>query len=222
MKTKRLLKYLDSNLDNVEIIKDLAVLKPTEHIVRGFLLDRSSEKGAYYLYRLVVPLFSPVMPNLSLNYSERLTLNDAKPIVVRLNDEADTFSSEVLGKIKDECSFVLKNLSSPNGFIAYCKGKDLERINMKLELAIAYCLAGESAVGRRLLEDILSAQMPNNPYFHGVLQHAGNVLNSLETGSEVFNNLVRSYEDNNVSVLFPKLTREKTGVIEKTENWGQN
>jgi hypothetical protein len=54
-------------MENGEAIKNMVVLSPTEFIVRGFLFERTTTKNAYYLWRLIVPLFAPVMSGVVLN-----------------------------------------------------------------------------------------------------------------------------------------------------------
>src|SRR4051812_9904464 len=64
------------NIHNVEVIEDKVIFLPTKHIVRGFFLEKTPDKNEFYMWNIVVPLFCVYMPNMTLNYSDRFSLED--------------------------------------------------------------------------------------------------------------------------------------------------
>jgi hypothetical protein len=50
---------------------DMLVISPTEHIVRGFLLETTTERDHVYLWRVVTPLLRPIR-HIVLDYSVRI------------------------------------------------------------------------------------------------------------------------------------------------------
>lgn len=194
-------------LDGFELIRDLIILRPTEHVVRGFFFDRTSQKNVFYVYRLVVPLFSPTMPNLSLNYSERITLDGKNPMVIELDNNNPELETRLLVKLEEERKNSLEPLCSVESFIAYCKHISFDRVNMKLELAIAYCLVGDFGVAKQMLTEIISTPLPSHIFYQEVVNCARIILEAVGQGGEQVIRCVEIYENKNTEVLFPKLSR---------------
>ncbi len=70
-RSKRIFGLIKKELPDVELCKDMLVVLPTEHILRGFLIEATIEKGRIYLWRVVTPLHRP-MRHVILNYSDRI------------------------------------------------------------------------------------------------------------------------------------------------------
>jgi hypothetical protein len=66
-----ILRHVQRSLNGTQLCKDMLVVTPTEHILRGFLFERTTEKGMYYLWRVVMPLYRPAN-TVILNYSSRI------------------------------------------------------------------------------------------------------------------------------------------------------
>jgi hypothetical protein len=65
------LQRVQQSLSGTRLSGDVLVVIPTKHIVRGFLFERTTEKGMYYFWRLVMPLYRPTN-SIYLNYSVKL------------------------------------------------------------------------------------------------------------------------------------------------------
>jgi hypothetical protein len=89
-RSKRIFGLIKKELLNVELCKDMLVVLPTEHILRGFLIEATIEKGRIYLWRVVTPLHRP-MRHVILNYSDRIFPETGGDIYVH----EDTFDASV-------------------------------------------------------------------------------------------------------------------------------
>ena len=66
------LQLIQRHLKATQLCQDILVVLPTEHVLRGFVFERTSEKEMYYLWRVVMPLYRPAN-TIILNYSERIS-----------------------------------------------------------------------------------------------------------------------------------------------------
>ena len=71
-RSKRLFRWIQKNLPGLVLCKDMLVVPPTEHIVRGFVLEATSQKERVYLWKVVTPLLRPI-GSVILNYSDRIS-----------------------------------------------------------------------------------------------------------------------------------------------------
>ena len=69
---RKTLQLIQRRLKGTQLCKDVLVVLPTEHILRGFLLDRTLYKDLYYLWRVITPLYMPANL-LFLDYSKRIS-----------------------------------------------------------------------------------------------------------------------------------------------------
>ena len=90
--------YVCDHLTDFELIQDLILMQPTEHIVRGFSFDRTSTKDCYYILRIIVPLFSPVTTGVSLNYSDRISMDGKGDSLVKIQKNECDDREKLLGK----------------------------------------------------------------------------------------------------------------------------
>lgn len=209
-KVTKFAKYVCDHLTDFELIRDLIVLQPTEHIVRGFSFDRSSTKDCYYILRIIVPLFSPVMPNLSLNYSERISIDGRGDSLVKIQKTECDDREKLLEILKFEHIPFLRNLSGAEDFIRYCSGINMIRPNMKLEFALAHCIVGNFSLGKSLLFEVIEVITPviaEEPFFFSVRNQAQRVLDAVEAGGSELYSLIQEFENENMQKHFPQLTR---------------
>jgi hypothetical protein len=68
---RKTLQLIQRRLKGTQLCKDVLVVLPTEHILRGFLFERTLSKDMYYLWRAITPLYKPANP-VFLTYSKRL------------------------------------------------------------------------------------------------------------------------------------------------------
>ncbi len=66
------LKLLQERFKDLRLCKNMLVVPPTEHIIRGFLFERTSYKGLFYFWRVLVPLYTQ-WPVITLSYGKRLS-----------------------------------------------------------------------------------------------------------------------------------------------------
>lgn len=69
---RKTLQLVQSNLKGTGLCKDGLVVLPTEHLLRGFVFERTLEKEMYYLWRVIMPLYRPAN-TIILNYSKRIS-----------------------------------------------------------------------------------------------------------------------------------------------------
>lgn len=69
--SRRTLKLVQKALPQLRLCKDILVLPPTKHILRGYTFDRTPYKETFYLWRLVLPLYR-FNSRLVFNYSKRI------------------------------------------------------------------------------------------------------------------------------------------------------
>ena len=193
-------------MKSVEQINDLLIISPTRHIVRGILFERTPIKTDFYVWALIVPLFCPSMPAISLNYSYRIPAVNGSPLMVNIN-----CSDDLLLNICNELETQMKNLcliADPLVFIQQIEPKaNTNRVNVKLDFAIAHCLAGDCAAGKALMWEIIESQS-KSPILPRVQETTKQVLSSLESSHETFLALIASFETVNLKLHFPRLTRE--------------
>ncbi len=70
-RSKRIFGLIKKELPGVELCKDMLVVLPTEHVLRGFLIETTTERDRIYLWRVVTPLHRP-MRSVLLDYSTRI------------------------------------------------------------------------------------------------------------------------------------------------------
>ena len=66
------LRLIQGNLKRTRLCGDVLVVLPTEHLLRGFVFERTLEKEMYYLWRVIMPLYRPANA-IVLNYSKRIS-----------------------------------------------------------------------------------------------------------------------------------------------------
>ena len=87
------LRLIQRRLKGTQLCKDVLVVLPTEHILRGFLFERTLSKDMYYLWRVITPLYKPANP-VFLTYSKRLSKSRYFPLTREALDEtADHIAS---------------------------------------------------------------------------------------------------------------------------------
>jgi hypothetical protein len=83
-RSTRVFGELSKTIAGVVLCRDMLVVRPTENIVRGFLLETTLERERVYLWRVVVPLYRP-MRSVFLDYSTRIP-ESGKDLYIRKAD----------------------------------------------------------------------------------------------------------------------------------------
>ena len=197
---------LAARMSNVERVNDMLIVGITQHIVRGFLFERTPVKDDFYVWGLIVPLFCPSMVGVSLNYSYRIPSISGSPLMVNIKCNDDVVSSMCTLLEKNHIQNLLR-ISDPLIFVQEVEPKaNIDRVNVKLDFAIAHCLVGNVDAGKALMLDILKSQS-TNPILPRVQETTKQILTSLESGFASFLTLVASFEDANLKLHFPGLMR---------------
>src|SRR3984893_19472012 len=69
---RKTLQLIQRRLKGTQLCKNVLVVLPTEHILRGFMFERTLSKDMYYLWRVITPLYMPANP-VFLDYRKRLS-----------------------------------------------------------------------------------------------------------------------------------------------------
>jgi hypothetical protein len=114
-RSRRLFRLIQKKLPGLVLCKSMLVVPPTEHIVRGFLLEATSEKDRVYLWKVVTPLLRP-MRHVILNFSTRISGNEPELYVRR---DAFEQSAETIRNIISEHIEYLRRVRYPHDFLRH-------------------------------------------------------------------------------------------------------
>jgi hypothetical protein len=114
-RSKRLFKLIQKSMPDLVLCKDLLVIPPTDHVVRGFLVEATSQKERIYLWRVVTPLLRP-MENIIMTYSHRISGN--KPELY-IRKEAFEESADNIRIIISEHIEYLRTIRHPDDFLRH-------------------------------------------------------------------------------------------------------
>jgi hypothetical protein len=93
----------------------MLVVPPTEHIVRGFLLEATAERDRVYLWKVVTPLLRPIR-HVTLDYSERIF--GAEPTLYIRRDAFEA-SAEMVREIIGGHVEYLRGVRHPHDFLRH-------------------------------------------------------------------------------------------------------
>ena len=74
-RAKKIFKLVAKSRPGLALCKDVLVVAPTDQILRGFLIETTTEKNMVYLWRVVMPLYQP-RKSVYLDYSDRISNGD--------------------------------------------------------------------------------------------------------------------------------------------------
>lgn len=141
MNTQReTLRLVQSTLKGTRLCKDVLVVLPTEHLLRGFLFERTIEKEVYYLWRVIMPLYRPVN-TVILNYSKRISIDGGK---LRLTRQGLKQTAERIETIIGAGHFrYLRRVSGPKEFLGHVKWMTGNTsMTFNLDLALTHYMLG--------------------------------------------------------------------------------
>jgi hypothetical protein len=205
--SRRFSNLIAENIDNVEVVEDKVIFLPTKHIVRGFFLEKTPGKNEFYMWNIVVPLFCAYMPNMTLNYSDRFSLDDDRiEEKINISENADGLVDLVFRRLEEKIIPSWKEMFNPEDFLKKFDSRgNCERINIALDLAIAHCLSGNVNLGREKLHEVLAFES-ESPIAPLIREKAIFFLDALNKNIQLFREMVISIENNNVANHFPGLT----------------
>jgi hypothetical protein len=149
-RSKRIFRLIRDALPGLELCNDMLVVSPTEHIIRGFLIETTTEKGRVYLWRVVTPLYRP-MNSVFLDYSDRIPPNED----VYIDSSAYQSSAARIQAVVVESLEYLRSVRTPRDFMQHVHRMIGNRsINFRFDLALTYYLIGNVRQCRDILRAI--------------------------------------------------------------------
>jgi hypothetical protein len=160
-RSKRIFGLIKKELPGVELCKDMLVVLPTEHILRGFLIEATMEKGRVYLWRTVAPLHRP-MRSVFLDYSTRISANGQD---IYIDEKAYKESAAAIRTIIEGHIEYLQQVRSPRDFLRHIEPMVGSRTsNVRFDLALTYLRIGQVRKSKDILRvlDIEVDQLDEN------------------------------------------------------------
>jgi hypothetical protein len=146
-RSKKIFAMIQKGLPGIELCKDMLVVPPTEHILRGFLIENTTERGRVYVWRVVTPLHRP-MSSIILDYSDRIPQSGGDIYIKDTSQE----SANAIRAIVGEHLGYLRGVRRPEDFfrhIARMIGNS--SINFRFDLALTYYRIGDIGQCRDML-----------------------------------------------------------------------
>ena len=151
------LRLIQRRLKGTQLCKDVLVVLPTEHILRGFLFDRTLSKDMYYLWRVITPLYKPANP-VFLTYSKRIS----KGGYLRLTREGLDETAERIASIMSPGHLsYLRRVRGPKEFlkhVGWMAGNT--GLNFRVDLALTHYLLGNVDQCIKILERLPLEELP--------------------------------------------------------------
>jgi hypothetical protein len=151
------LRLIQRRLKGTQLCKDVLVVIPTEHILRGFLFDRTLSKDMYYLWRVITPLYMPANP-IFLDYSKRMS----KGRYFRLTRETLDETAEHVASIMSPGHLsYLRRVRGPKEFlkhVGWMAGNT--GLNFRVDLALTHYLLGNVDQCIKILERLPLEDLP--------------------------------------------------------------
>jgi hypothetical protein len=145
------LRLIQRRLKGTQLCKDVLVVLPTEHILRGFAFERTLSKDMYYLWRVITPLYMPANL-LFLDYSKRIS----KGGYLRLTREGLDETAERIASIMSPGHLgYLRRVRGPKEFlkhVGWMAGNTT--LNFRVDLALTYYLLGNADQCIKILEGL--------------------------------------------------------------------
>jgi hypothetical protein len=172
-RSKRVFRLIQKRLSGLVLCKDMLVVPQTEHIVRGFLLETTTEKNRVYLWRVVAPLYRP-MSGVILNYSDRIP-EDGEVYIDR--DDYEKSADRICAIISGRHIEYLQGIQRPKDFFQHTSwiGNDSPILN-RLDRALTHYLLGnvQQAIDalRALDEEVDQLEARRQQYIGPLLKRA--------------------------------------------------
>ena len=181
--------------------KMLAVL-PTHLYLKGFLLESTIEKNRYFLWKLVMPLYTPAR-FVDLSYGNRLA--NSKTILIEDRASSIKFAAEEVLQILtlEQSLDYLARINSPADFLAHVTDKlRNEVVPNQFDFAVTYFLLGmhaevinllQAAIAKaaRVSEDFRKRHEPTMTLF----------LRTLQSNPESAIELIQEWRQANIETL---------------------
>ena len=154
---RKTLQLIQRRLKGTQLCKDVLVVLPTEHILRGFLFERTLSKDMYYLWRVITPLYKPANP-VFLTYSKRLSKSRYFPLTREALDETADHIASIMSP--GHLSY-LRRVRGPKEFlkhVGWMAGNTM--LNFRVDLALTHYLLGNVDQCIKILEPLPLEDLP--------------------------------------------------------------
>jgi hypothetical protein len=212
-RSKRIFGRIKRELSDVELCKDMLVILPTEHILRGFLIEATIEKGRIYLWRVITPLHRP-MRHVILDYSDRILPESGEDIL--LKEDNFQASLDLIRPLIIKHMNYLQSVRRPVDFLRHIDWMiGNQSAHFLLDLALTYFRVGRrresSDILRKLAQEVdqeertsLNRFRLNNPLDEDIRQAA----RVAQDGPEQLASLLDQWEMMNVETLGLQVSRQ--------------
>ena len=201
------LRLIQGHLKGTRLCGDVLVVLPTEHLLRGFVFERTLEKEMYYLWRVVMPLYRPAN-TIILNYSKRISKGDK----FRLTKPGlDQTAERIAAVMSPGHLSYLRKIRGPREFLKHVNwmaGNTM--VNFRMDLALTHYMVGNVPECIKILESIPLESLP--PKLH---DYVVPFATELRTNPEDAASRVQSWERENIERL--GLAKAVTGTVEVTD-----
>ena len=154
---RKTLQLIQRRLKGTQLCKNVLVVLPTEHILRGFAFERTLSKDMYYLWRVITPLYMPANL-LFLDYSKRIS----KGGYLRLTREGLDETAERIASIMSPGHLsYLRRVRGPKEFlkhVGWMAGNTM--LNFRVDLALTHYLLGNVDECIKILERLPLEDLP--------------------------------------------------------------
>jgi hypothetical protein len=136
---RKTLQLIQRRLKGTQLCKDVLVVLPTEHILRGFAFERTLSKDMYYLWRVIAPLYIPANP-IFLAYSKRLSKGEYFQLT---REGLDEIAERIASIMSPGHLSYLRRVRGPKEFlkhVAWMAGNTM--LNFRVDLALTHYLLG--------------------------------------------------------------------------------
>ena len=190
-RSKKVFGLIKRDLSGVQLCKDMLVVLPTEHIVRGFLIERTMERDRIYLWRVVTPLHRP-MSRVLLDYSRRIPESGEEIYIKR---DAYKESADAIRAIICEHVEYLQGVRRPQDFLRHVEGiVDRSSINFRFDLALT-C------------------------YRVGKMRDCAEILRALDVEVDQLDEGMRLPVDHEIKLAARVMERDPTGLAALLDEW---
>jgi hypothetical protein len=205
--SRRTLKIIERSLGGLHLCKSILAVAPTDHILRGFLLERTPYKSTYYLWSVIAPLYRP-MYDITLNYSRRMLKGE----YVKIPPEEIAQSAQYIATvIADGPLDQVTRIRGPKEFlehISWMIGNTTDPF--RFDYAMTHYMLGNKEKCLTVLEELVSEPMSGAR--HKVYIWAQEIIAKLKTNPSEVDGLVKYLEDENIEKFALSPTRIKSHI----------
>jgi hypothetical protein len=156
---RKTLQLIQRRLKGTQLCKNVLVVLPTEHILRGFMFERTLSKDMYHLWRVITPIYMPANP-VFLDYSKRLRLSKSR--YFRLTREKlDETADHIASIMSPGHLSYLRRVRGPKEFlkhVGWMAGNTM--LNFRVDLALTHYLLGNVDHCVKILERLPLEDLP--------------------------------------------------------------